>query len=217
MNKNDKVLQFKITLNDSKPKIWRRISVSAGASFFDLHVAIQDAMGWSDSHLHKFSIFPKDKKASALFIQFPDPDFEDDFIKCEVRDERFERISEYFGVSIKQCIYEYDFGDGWEHMVLFEKELPAEQKAKYPQCTGGQNACPFEDSGGIWGYEEKLKILKNPKHLDHKDILEWLDISDPSEADPARFDVNEVAFRDSNKILKEYEKGFGISHNKRNP
>ncbi|GAH94095.1 unnamed protein product [marine sediment metagenome] len=44
--KFDKVYQFKITLKDIKPPIWRKIQVPKTYTFYDLHVAIQDSMGW---------------------------------------------------------------------------------------------------------------------------------------------------------------------------
>ncbi len=50
------IYQFKITLQDISPAIWRRIQVPENYTFWDLHVAIQDSMGWTDSHLHAFRI-----------------------------------------------------------------------------------------------------------------------------------------------------------------
>ena len=215
MTINNKIFQFKITLDNSSPKVWRRILVSKDATFFDLHVVIQDAVGWVDSHLHGFRTCPKDRNITPTIIQFPHPEFDDDFGGRDIRDERLEKISNYFNVLTKRCKYEYDFGDGWVHTIFFEKELSQEVGIHYPKCVVGKNACPFEDSGGVWGYEDKLEILKNSKHPDYKDILEWLGIDNPSEVDPTKFDFNEVEFRNSKKVLKEHEKGFGVSHNKK--
>jgi hypothetical protein len=50
------VYQFKIALKDVKPPIWRRIRVPETYTFWDLHVAIQNVMGWSDYHLHLFDV-----------------------------------------------------------------------------------------------------------------------------------------------------------------
>ena len=66
-----KVCQFKITLNDIKPPVWRRIQVPETYSFWDLHVAIQDAMGWFDCHLHEFNI-KEPKTNKEVFIGLPD-------------------------------------------------------------------------------------------------------------------------------------------------
>ena len=46
--KNHLIYQFKITLYEIEPRIWRRIQVPVKYSFWDFHVAIQDAMGWLD-------------------------------------------------------------------------------------------------------------------------------------------------------------------------
>ncbi len=48
------IYQFRIELLDIEPASWRCIQVPSGYSFWDLHVALQDAMGWLDYHLHAF-------------------------------------------------------------------------------------------------------------------------------------------------------------------
>ncbi|MCX6717743.1 MAG: plasmid pRiA4b ORF-3 family protein [Candidatus Taylorbacteria bacterium] len=210
--KDKKVFQFKVSLECSKPLIWRRILIPEDASFFDLHMAIQDSMGWLDYHLHCFYISQK-RTTMPIIVRLPNPEFDDDGIGI-VLDERLEKIASHFNRSIKQCKYEYDFGDGWSHTVLFENELPLDINVKYPQCLAGKNACPPEDSGGIWGYEDKLKILNNPKHPEYKEVLEWFCIDEPSEFDPAEFDLNEIEFRDTDESLKEYMKRSYPSENK---
>lgn len=205
-SEKNKIFQFKITLNDSNPKIWRRIQVPTGYTFFDLHVAIQDAMGWTDTHLHGFRIAQKGGLRS-IIIQYPNP--EDDFDYGE-RDERKEHIADYFTKIAKQCVYEYDFGDGWCHTVLFEKEVSPEMKMAYPRCIAGKNACPPEDCGGVGGYEYLQSVLKNPKHPEHKDILAWLFLEKASDFDPSEFDMDEVVFNKPREILKEYKFRFGV-------
>jgi hypothetical protein len=73
-------------------------------------------------------------------------------------------------------IYEYDFGDSWAHEVVVEKTLPADPKKKYAVCLDGKNACPPEDCGGIWGYYDLLKAVKNPKHKEHQETLDRLGV-----------------------------------------
>ena len=58
----NKVYQFNIELLEISPLIWRRIQVPADYNFWDLHVAIQDSMGWLDYHLHHFEIRGKGKR-----------------------------------------------------------------------------------------------------------------------------------------------------------
>ncbi len=204
-----RALQFKVTLNASTPKIWRRILVPADYSFFDLHVAIQDAMGWTDSHLHAFYLDPGAKRTEQVVIQYPNPDH-DDFFGEPALDERKEGIADWFGSRIKQCVYAYDFGDDWDHTVLFERQLATSLGASYPQCIAGANACPPEDCGGVWGYADLQKIIKNPKHPDHRDMMEWLGLEKSSDFDPTEFDSREIQFEDPKKRLKEYRKGFGF-------
>lgn len=201
-----KIFQFKVALNDSTPKVWRRIQVPAEYTFFDLHVAIQDAMGWIDSHLHGFRITQKNGM-HPIVIQYPNP--EGDFNYGE-RDERKEYIADYFDKVTKQCVYEYDFGDGWTHTVLFEKELPSETDVTYPRCVAGKNACPPEDCGGVGGYEDLQSILKNPKHPEHKELLIWLCIEKASDFDSEEFDLAEVVFNNPREMLKEYKFRFSI-------
>jgi hypothetical protein len=84
--------------------------------------------------------------------------------------------------------YLYDFGDSWEHVIEVEKLLPREAGVKYPICTDGARGCPPEDSGGIWGYEEMLHTLRDPKHPEHDDVCEWFG----DDFDPQAFDLAKV-------------------------
>ena len=186
--KNDQVFQFKITLDNSAPRIWRRLLIAKDASFFDLHVAIQDVMGWFDSHLHGFSISSKDRNIAPIIIQFPNPEFGDDFAMRDVRDERLEKILNYFGVSIRQCKYEYDFGDGWKHLIKLEDVLFNPEQLPSPQCADGARHCPPEDCGGVTGYAELRRTIKNPRHRDYKETMLWLG----GHFDPDYFSVDQV-------------------------
>lgn len=209
MPMSNNIFQFKITLNESAPRIWRRILVPAGYTFFDLHCAIQNAMGWTDSHLHGFRVSGNNGK-DLITIQLPSPDG-DDREFGDTRDERKEHIADYFDKKIKQCVYSYDFGDGWDHTVLFERALPKVSKTKYPQCVAGKNACPPEDCGGLGGYDRLREILKNPKHKEHKETLEWLCVDFPEDFDPFAFNKSEVEFENPKERLSEVEKELGIS------
>ncbi len=209
-----RVMTFKVTLNDSTPKVWRRIVVPAAYTFFDLHCAIQDAMGWTDSHLHAFRIDTRSQTKSkrngargeTLYIEFPNAEAERE--PGETFDERKECVANWFGSRMQQCVYEYDFGDGWDHTVLFEGEASRENGSTYPQCTGGKNACPPEDCGGVGGYDDLQRILKNPTHGEYADMREWLMLEEGEEFDPKEFDPVGVEFCDPAERLKEYNEGF---------
>lgn len=182
---NSLVLQFKITLQDITPPVWRRIQVSNEYTFWDLHVAIQDAMGWTDSHLHLFKVTnPATGKKEHIGI----PDGEDDAYPTLAGWDL--KVAHYLSVKANQKIaYLYDFGDSWDHLIEFEGEH-AKQAAKYPVCLAGERACPPEDVSGVPGYEHFLSVIKNPKHKEHKEFLEWVG----GKYDPEKFEPKKVKF-----------------------
>jgi hypothetical protein len=88
----------------------------------------------------------------------------------------------------QQLSYEYDFGDSWDHTLLVEKILPSQEGARYPICLKGKRACPPEDVGGVWGYENFLEAFRNPDHDEHEEYLTWIG----GEFDSDAFDLEEV-------------------------
>lgn len=182
--KTSKVYQFKITLKSIKPKIWRRIQVPGNYNFWDLHVAIQNAMGWYDSHLHQFEM--KTHEAIGVVIGIEE---------CDELEQKA-KIAKYFLFPKDKASYEYDFGDGWEHDIVLEKILPAAGGEKYPKCIDGERACPPEDCGGVWGYENLLSIIKEPDHEEYEDRMEWLG----GEFDPEEFNPTSVKFENTTEI-----------------
>lgn len=186
------IYQFKITLKGSKPKIWRRIQVPEKYSFWDLHVAIQDAMGWEDYHLHQFEMI-NPKTGEKVLIGILDEEGFADTIP-----EKTAKIAKYFLSSKDKASYEYDFGDGWEHEVILEKILPAIAGTQYPQCIEGKLACPPEDCGGVWGYEHLLEIMANPQHEEYAERMEWLG----DNFNPVNFDPKLVKFDDPKERWK---------------
>jgi len=113
-------------------------------------------------------------------------------------DEKRRKIANYFSMKNPTANYEYDFGDSWEHKIQLEKILPREKDVNYPRCIGGKRACPPEDCGGIWGYERLLEILKDPKHEEYEEMLEWVG----GEFDPELFDADNIVFSDPDKRLR---------------
>jgi hypothetical protein len=193
--KYDQVYQFKITLKGTKPPIWRRILVPETYTFWDLHVAIQDAMGWDDYHLHEFTLLsPKTGRKVKIGI----PSDEDVDYGWEVLAEWNQKIAHYFSSENSKADYVYDFGDGWEHSIKLEKILPRETGVAYPRCIGGKRACPPEDCGGIGGYAEFLEAIGDPANELHEDMLDWVGGS----FDPDDFDPNDVEFEDPDSRFK---------------
>ena len=183
-----KFYQFKITLEGVKPAIWRRIQVPETYSFWDLHVAIQDAMGWQDYHLHEFEIaHPKTGKNAPIGI----PDDETEWSRATLPGWEL-AIADYFTMDHREASYNYDFGDDWQHRIYLEAIEQADSDLEYPRCVAGARACPPEDVGGTWGYEEFLRVIKDPTHERHQRMMEWVGGS----FEPDEFDPEEVWFDD---------------------
>jgi hypothetical protein len=196
MKRTPLVCQFKISLHGSVVPVWRRIQVPAKYSFWDLHVAIQDSMGWLDYHLHRFE-FRQGKKR--IEIGIPDEEYNEPILAgWEIG------ILEYFVVPGVSALYEYDFGDSWMHEVLLEAiSLPTEGKT-YPRCIEGEGACPPEDCGGVGGHAELVKVLKGPRNEEYRSMRRWLKghAKNYWPFEPARFDPDQVRFTDPRKRFR---------------
>lgn len=181
------VYRFKVTLKDVRPPIWRRIEVPAEYSFWDLHVAIQDSMGWYDCHLHEFKIV-NPVTGTIDKIGIPDDDYLDE---KDIPLAGWESpIAMYFKEPGDKSDYYYDMGDYWEHQVVWEGIAPRTSGTKYPLCLAGERACPPEDCGGTGGYKKLLRVLRNPSHKEHNSMLEWLG----RKYDPEDFSPEKVHF-----------------------
>jgi len=187
------IYQIKITLDGVKPPIWRRIVVNSDTPLEDFHKIIQTTMGWTNSHMHQFI------KGDTYYTD--DGEIDDDFSL-----EGINREINYIDTKISDLLvkekddikYEYDFGDDWEHTILLEKIKENSVKIALPKCLKGSRACPIEDCGGVWGYENLIKIMNNPKHPEHKEMADWIgDVFDPEE-----FDIDIV-----NEMLEEDDYG----------
>jgi len=139
--KHAEICQLKITLRYIRPPVWRRVQVLSDITLAKLHRIIQLAMGWYDSHLHQFIVGEKYYGVPSI----------DEFSELELKDERKARLSQVLWKSKQKMVYEYDFGDGWEHEILLEKVLQPDPGVRYPRCIGGARACPPEDCGGPGG------------------------------------------------------------------
>lgn len=183
--KSNLIYQFKITLKDIKPTIWRRIQVPKTYTFWELHVAIQDAMGWNDCHLHEFKLI-NPLTDTEINIGIPDEEYED----YKVLPSWKQKIANYFILKNQGVNYIYDFGDYWKHRITLEKMLPKEENITYPRCIEGRRACPPEDCGGPYNYNDFLESIRNPDDEQHEEMLEWVG----GEFDSEHFDPNEVTF-----------------------
>ncbi|PIU36286.1 hypothetical protein COT03_00365 [Candidatus Shapirobacteria bacterium CG07_land_8_20_14_0_80_39_18] len=194
------VYQFKITLLDTHPPVWRRIQVPESYTFYDLHVAIQNAMGWLDCHLHCFEKRDtKTKHWGEYLVRIDCPFAVEEFAEEENTLYTTETpITQFFKKPNDKIYYTYDFGDNWEHQIVLEKILP-KRSVKYPLCLEGKLACPPEDCGSIPGYYDCIEVFKNKND---KELLEWM-----GDWDPNSFDPKEVVFEDPKKRFEESWEG----------
>lgn len=182
------LLQLHVRLTEVEPMVWRRVLVSADADFWALHVAINDAMGWQDRHLHEFRArHPATGEMARIGLPF-----EDSLDGSVIPGWQVPAV-EYLRQTGYLMIYEYDFGDGWTHEVTFESLLPANPRLRLPRCTGGERACPPEDCGGSHGYELLREALADATHPEHRAMRRWVG----KRFDPGAFDPRKVRFRDA--------------------
>ncbi|MEM7769346.1 MAG: plasmid pRiA4b ORF-3 family protein [Cyanobacteria bacterium P01_A01_bin.37] len=169
------VYQLKITLRDIRPPIWRRVQVRASEQLEHLHYVAQISMGWTNSHLHSFTI-----QGVEYGVSMPELGFDD----LGLKDESKVRLGKLIPGEKFKFFYLYDFGDSWEHEILVEKVLKADPEVDYPVCIKAKRACPPEDCGGTWGYENFLNIIQDPQNSEHEEMLEWVGGAfDPDDAD----------------------------------
>jgi hypothetical protein len=174
-----RIYQFRVTLLDAEPAVWRRIQVR-NETLDRLHVHIQTAMGWTNSHLHDFEINGE---------RYGDPVLLDDgFEDFHCVNTRTTYVSDIVPDSGERFrfTYEYDFGDAWLHDVLFEGCLKSAPGERYPLCVEGEGACPPEDVGGVIGYAEFLGVIADPNHEQHAVYREWAGRFDPQAFDAKR-------------------------------
>ena len=170
------VYQIKVTLKGSKPPIWRRMQITSDTTLVQFHRILQCVMGWEGSHLYQFVIGG---------IAHGDPGMVGEW---DAEDARTGTLAALVRGEKSKLLYEYDFGDSWEHELLVEKILPLDEGKRYPVCLTGKRACPPEDCGGVWGYASFLEAIHDPEHPEHEEMLEWIG----GEFDPEVFALDEV-------------------------
>lgn len=170
---------LRIELLDVKPLVWRRFVAPADIQLPKLHKVIQAVMGWDDEHLHQFAF-------GGTEYGTPSDEYPDD----PTLSEKGVRLSKALGSST-DFEYQYDFGDNWWHRIVVEAMGNPDLALTLPVCLAGENACPPEDVGGTFGYEEFREALADPKHEQHSDYRTWIG----GIFDPAGFDVNAVNAR----------------------
>ena len=156
------IVHLRIKLDDVEPAVVRRVEVPLTIRLDSLHLVLQAAMGWTNSHLYEI-------RARDVGWGSPDPDFGDG--PLDARKARLIDVLE--DVGAKSLKYLYDFGDGWEHSVRIERITDAVPGIVYPRLIEAAGRCPPEDVGGPWGYREFLDAIADPNHQEHAERLQW--------------------------------------------
>lgn len=181
------ICHFYIELEEISPLVWRRIVVPANYNLYQLHMALQGAFGWENSHLFQFC-----EKDLSDTIGYGIPDDLDSDTK--VVEAKRTKMSKIFKKVRQKYHYIYDFGDYWKHQITFEKTDEKEMGAPY--CIGGEGACPPEDVGGMHGYREMLEVFEKPGSKEQNEYRQWLGLVEGEKWD-ARF----CSIREVNKRL----------------
>jgi len=176
---------FKIQLLDISPAIWRKFVVPSDFSLHKFHQVIQAVMGWYDYHLYAFTI-------GKTRYQMPDPDDPGAAFGSRYQIVNSKKVSlEMLELLPKQQItYEYDFGDGWTHSIVFEKVINEASASDIPICLDGRRNCPPEDCGSYPGYEELCEAMKNPESKRAKELIDWVG----GVYEPEYFNLEEINF-----------------------
>ena len=184
------IARLKVTLDHVEPKVLRRIEVPADIKLDRLHLTLQAALGWTDSHLYEI-------RAKDVRFGLPDPEWPDG--PLDARKARLIDVLEDAG--IKTLRYLYDFGDGWEHTIKIDRLTDPEPNVACPRLIEAAGRCPPEDVGGPWGYGELIEALQDPHHERHAEMREWVG----EEFDPQQFDA-EALKADVAALAKRWSK-----------
>jgi hypothetical protein len=179
--------RVRLDLDGAKPPVWRRLDLPGDLTLPRLHDVIQAAMGWTDSHLHRFRT-GRDHRSPYFVTHFDLDEGEEGLLEDDVR------LDQLFAERQDELWYEYDFGDGWDHRLRVEEVL--DEPPSTVSCGGGRMACPPEDCGGLGGYEELAawvrsgyddallpEVFEGPAHAH-----DWL----PIDWHPDHFNLEEV-------------------------
>jgi len=143
------VYQLKVTLTDSEPEVWRRVLVPAQISLAELHAVVQAAMDWDNQHEYRFRLGMAGEPL------------------CKLNGGLSEAVA---ALGDQPLYYTYDFKSGWLHRI--EVEAAAEAAEDLPVCLAGAAACPPENTGGVWGFDELMARLEDTDDPEYLDLLD---------------------------------------------
>jgi hypothetical protein len=184
--------RVRIDLKGTRPPLWRRLELASDLFLDQIHEIIQVAFGWTDSHLHQFGSGPAHygPETEHYLCPFQVEDGETGVTEEDVR------LDEVLVDAGDRLFYDYDFGDGWEHVIKLEAVLPRHDSGPRAVCVAGRRDGPPEDCGGIYAYEliSAAADLANP---DHADAVAEFDrfyggSAEPEDVRTTPFDIPEI-------------------------
>jgi Plasmid pRiA4b ORF-3-like protein len=197
---DDRIARIKITVDGSKPAIWRRIEIRLSASLADLHQTIQAIMLYRRGHLFQFDV---GERGDQRHYGVPDP-ADADWIK--MTDASSANIGSLLDAGVRGFSYTYDFSDNWRHTIMIEAVGAADPTRRYPRFVDGARRAPPEDIGGWPGFEQFLEIMTKPRHAEHKELVRWYGrVFDPDDIGLA--DIN----RNIEALHRQDKDGRGIA------
>lgn len=171
------IARLKITLDEVRPRVVRRLEVPLDVRLDDLHMIFQAVMPWENYHLYEF-------RAGKVAWGEPDPEW--DFPGSSPLPARQATLRDLLGGTRRSFSYVYDFGDDWRHSVRVEATGEADPETAYPRLLTAEGRCPPEDVGGPWGYGSYLEAIADPGHERHAEMIDWRGPGfDPATADEA--------------------------------
>ena len=153
----------------------RRLRVPAQMTFARLHVVLQRAFGWTDSHLHSFKLFHH----WGAYDAWPSVE-----LVMDLAEEEWERPGDVtmLGIAgVKLCdyvpkftkiLYTYDFGDDWHHFIEVD-DIVHDCEDTLPVLLSGHGDAPPEDVGGPGGWAEFQAVIADPDNEDHEWMTQW--------------------------------------------
>ena len=191
--------RVRVDLKETKPPLWRRLELASDLHLDQLHEVLQEAFGWTDSHLHQFGSGPEYYSRETEYYLCP---FQVEEGETGIPEEDV-RLDEVLGTPGDKLFYLYDFGDGWEHVIKLEAVTAYDSShTARAVCIGGRRDGPPEDCGGVGGYD-LISAATDPVNPDHCDAVAEFARMYGDNVDPGRFDTTPFDLDAINEALAD--------------
>jgi hypothetical protein len=167
--------RVRVDIDDASPPIWRRLDLRSDLPLDVAHQVLQVAFGWTDSHLHRFSLGggPFDHHSQLFLCPYDaeNDDWDDGSDGVPAADVRLDEALQDPGDVLR---YVYDYGDFWELTLRLEEVMPTSGDSPTAIVVDGRRAAPPEDCGGITDGESLSEVLDDPARFELEQINQAL-------------------------------------------